>query len=93
MVSSFLYKDINLPTLVNVKTFPFQNGCVTKIKATKEWIDNKLMWSPEEYGGVKKLYVPAEMIWLPDIVLYNKYGAIANFTSEPPFSKMAAKMA
>ncbi|KAG1687936.1 hypothetical protein GQR58_008217 [Nymphon striatum] len=23
----------------------------------------------------------------------NKYGAIANFTSEPPFSKMAAKMA
>jgi hypothetical protein len=30
------------------------------------------MWEPEEYGGVRELYVPSEHIWLPDIVLYNK---------------------
>ncbi|XP_022237004.1 acetylcholine receptor subunit alpha-like 1, partial [Limulus polyphemus] len=36
-----------------------------------EWTDYKLRWDPEEYGGVSKLHVPAEQIWLPDIVLYN----------------------
>ena len=38
----------------------------------QEWMDHKLKWDPEEYGGVSQLYVPAEEIWLPDIVLYNK---------------------
>ncbi|VDK57111.1 unnamed protein product [Gongylonema pulchrum] len=36
------------------------------------WIDNKLSWDPRSYGGVSVLYVPYEMIWVPDIVLYNK---------------------
>ena len=26
-----------------------------------------------EYDGIETLRVPAEMIWKPDIVLYNKY--------------------
>lgn len=38
----------------------------------KEWSDIKLKWEPKEYGGVKRLYVPSQEIWLPDIVLYNK---------------------
>jgi len=29
------------------------------------------MWDPEEYGGVKELYVHSEKIWIPDIALYN----------------------
>lgn len=37
------------------------------------WMDNKLKWNPDDYGGVSVLYVPHEMIWTPDIVLYNKY--------------------
>ncbi|XP_068243522.1 acetylcholine receptor subunit alpha-L1 [Palaemon carinicauda] len=36
-----------------------------------EWRDHKFHWDPEEYGGVTELYVPSEIIWLPDIVLYN----------------------
>uniref|UniRef100_A0A0K0D1X5 DZF domain-containing protein n=1 Tax=Angiostrongylus cantonensis TaxID=6313 RepID=A0A0K0D1X5_ANGCA len=36
------------------------------------WIDKKLSWDPKSYGGVSVLYVPYEMIWVPDIVLYNK---------------------
>ncbi|KAI4461319.1 neurotransmitter gated ion channel [Holotrichia oblita] len=39
----------------------------------QEWTDHKFMWDPAEYGGVTELYVPSEHIWLPDIVLYNKY--------------------
>ena len=38
----------------------------------QEWNDYKLKWNPNDYGGVKTLYVPSERIWLPDIVLYNK---------------------
>lgn len=37
----------------------------------QEWTDYKLKWDPDEYGGVTKLHVPADQIWLPDIVLYN----------------------
>lgn len=40
---------------------------------TKEWYDYNLKWKPHEYGGVDRLYIPSKLIWLPDIVLYNKY--------------------
>ncbi|KAH7684640.1 nicotinic acetylcholine receptor alpha subunit 63a, partial [Aphelenchoides avenae] len=36
-----------------------------------QWTDDKLKWDPAHYGGVDVLYVPSDMIWLPDIVLYN----------------------
>ncbi|OQR77534.1 acetylcholine receptor subunit alpha 1-like [Tropilaelaps mercedesae] len=37
----------------------------------EEWEDYKLKWNPAEYGGVDMIHVPAENIWLPDIVLFN----------------------
>ena len=43
-----------------------------KILFFQEWLDYKFKWHPDEYGGVTELYVPSEVIWLPDIVLYNK---------------------
>ena len=44
----------------------------TYISMSQGWHDYKLKWIPAEYGGVDRLYVPSEEIWLPDIVLYNK---------------------
>lgn len=38
----------------------------------QEWSDYKLRWDPAEFGNVTSLRVPSEMIWIPDIVLYNK---------------------
>ncbi|KAI6190983.1 Acetylcholine receptor subunit alpha-type unc-38 [Aphelenchoides bicaudatus] len=35
------------------------------------WIDPKLAWDPVEYGGVDVLHVPHEIIWVPDIILFN----------------------
>ncbi|XP_037079305.1 LOW QUALITY PROTEIN: uncharacterized protein LOC119100304, partial [Pollicipes pollicipes] len=43
----------------------------TNVWVEHEWKDHKFVWEPREYGGVTELYVPAEHIWLPDIVLYN----------------------
>lgn len=38
----------------------------------QDWMDAKLNWDPDEYGGVEQLIVPSEHIWIPDLVLYNK---------------------
>ena len=48
-----------------------QQIMTTNVWLQHSWTDSKLRWSPRDYGGVEVLYVPAELIWLPDIVLYN----------------------
>ncbi|NXM26968.1 ACHA2 protein, partial [Oxyruncus cristatus] len=35
------------------------------------WSDYKLRWDPAEFDNVTSIRVPSEMIWIPDIVLYN----------------------
>ncbi|XP_059377686.1 neuronal acetylcholine receptor subunit beta-2-like isoform X2 [Carassius carassius] len=35
------------------------------------WNDYRLIWDPEEYEGIRKVCLPSQHIWLPDIVLYN----------------------
>nr|XP_046193665.1 neuronal acetylcholine receptor subunit beta-2-like [Oncorhynchus gorbuscha] len=45
----------------------------TNLWLFQEWNDYRLRWDPEKYEGIKKLRIPSQHIWLPDIVLYNKY--------------------
>lgn len=40
---------------------------------SKEWGDEKLIWEPGEYNGLEVMRIPCRKIWLPDIVLYNRY--------------------
>ncbi|KAF4104895.1 neuronal acetylcholine receptor subunit beta-3b isoform X2 [Onychostoma macrolepis] len=42
----------------------------TNVWLWQEWLDYKLRWNPENYGGITSIRVPSESIWLPDIVLY-----------------------
>ncbi|XP_077988495.1 neuronal acetylcholine receptor subunit alpha-10-like [Glandiceps talaboti] len=35
------------------------------------WYDDSLKWNPDDYGGTTVIIIPADIIWLPDIVLYN----------------------
>eukprot|EP00058_Branchiostoma_floridae_P026745 XP_002612236.1 hypothetical protein BRAFLDRAFT_238127 [Branchiostoma floridae] len=44
----------------------------TNVWLKQKWKDSKLCWDPDEYHGVSVIRVPSDMIWLPDIVLYNK---------------------
>ncbi|XP_020839634.1 neuronal acetylcholine receptor subunit alpha-2 [Phascolarctos cinereus] len=43
----------------------------TNVWLKQEWSDYKLCWNPTEYGNITSIRVPSEMIWIPDIVLYN----------------------
>ena len=45
----------------------------TNVWLRQEWRDRNLQWNATEYGGVSELHVPASDIWLPDVVLFNKY--------------------
>ena len=44
----------------------------TNIWLRHEWFDYSLQWDPKHYGGIKSFYIPADELWLPDTVLYNK---------------------
>jgi hypothetical protein len=36
-----------------------------------KWTDAKLKWNASKYGGIKFLHIPSDLIWTPDLVLYN----------------------
>ncbi|XP_066507103.1 5-hydroxytryptamine receptor 3A-like [Hoplias malabaricus] len=46
---------------------------------TQGWRDERLRWDSSQYGGVHKVTVPANRIWLPDIILYET----ANVDEDP----------
>ncbi|KAM4859520.1 acetylcholine receptor subunit alpha [Thomomys bottae] len=55
----------------------------TNVRLKQQWVDYNLKWNPDDYGGVKKIHVPSEKIWRPDLVLYNNANgdfAIVKFT-------------
>ncbi|KAI0214766.1 hypothetical protein LSAT2_000067, partial [Lamellibrachia satsuma] len=35
------------------------------------WKDEYLTWDPAEYGGVKRIIIPPNLLWLPDFGLEN----------------------
>ncbi|XP_066503293.1 neuronal acetylcholine receptor subunit alpha-4b [Hoplias malabaricus] len=43
----------------------------TNVWVKQEWSDYKLRWNPEDYENVTSIRIPSELIWRPDIVLYN----------------------
>ncbi|XP_077638613.1 neuronal acetylcholine receptor subunit alpha-2 [Lonchura striata] len=43
----------------------------TNVWLKQEWSDYKLRWDPAEFDNVTSIHVPSEMIWIPDLVLYN----------------------
>lgn len=48
------------------------SGSISGVCILQEWNDYKLRWRPSDYDNVTSIRVPSELIWVPDIVLYNK---------------------
>lgn len=36
------------------------------------WYDAYLKWDKEEYNNLEMINIPSDLVWKPDIVLYNK---------------------
>ncbi|XP_071845116.1 neuronal acetylcholine receptor subunit alpha-6-like [Apostichopus japonicus] len=36
------------------------------------WDDHRLAWNPDDYGGLRKLDLPVNKIWQPEVVLYER---------------------
>lgn len=45
----------------------------TNVWLTMKWKDFQLRWDPIHYSNIKTIRVPPDKVWLPDIVLFNKY--------------------
>ena len=43
------------------------------VRCLQRWNDPLLIWNSSDYGGVSTLRVPSSRVWIPDIVLYNRW--------------------
>lgn len=39
----------------------------------KGWVDDMLKWDPDDYGGVERISLRTDDIWMPDITAYERY--------------------
>lgn len=38
----------------------------------QKWTNLLLTWEPKHYGGIKRVRIDPKLLWIPDIVLYNR---------------------
>merc|ERR1712004_721444 len=50
------------------------------------WMDFRLKWNPEVYGGISQIRLPASKVWIPDIEVFSA----VNFGTESYSQRMAA---
>lgn len=58
-------------TAFSYKAFPLSMVLICS-HPPQDWNNPYMTWKPSDYGGVKEINIPPEMIWVPDIILYNK---------------------
>lgn len=49
------------------------NNITCLLTVVQEWINPLLTWNASKYGGIDEINVDPSTIWVPDIVLYNRY--------------------
>jgi hypothetical protein len=66
--------DVKLEFGVNLIDFrvrPDNNAIESSVWLRYSWIDSRLAWKPEDYGGVEVLRIDSNALWIPDVTLYN----------------------
>ncbi len=53
----------------------------TNVWLDQEWHDELLTWNPDDFGGITRVRIPCDKIWLPDIVLYNRLDRTSRFVA------------
>ncbi|XP_055769389.1 neuronal acetylcholine receptor subunit alpha-9-I [Salvelinus fontinalis] len=60
-------------TLSQIKDMDERNQVLTTYLWIRQtWFDAYLKWDKEEYDGLEVIRIPCNLVWRPDIVLYNK---------------------
>ncbi|CAF1445431.1 unnamed protein product [Adineta steineri] len=54
----------------------------THVYVLHEWRDYSFVWSPNDYDGVEYIHMPNDLIWKPDLVLYNNADGDYQITSK-----------
>ncbi|XP_046578102.1 neuronal acetylcholine receptor subunit beta-4-like [Haliotis rubra] len=49
------------------------------------WTDTRLTWNASNYGGIDKMYVKQNMIWIPDIITENSVAGLSILGSGQDF--------
>ena len=44
----------------------------TKCSYKQDWVDSRLSWTPDKFGGLQFVMLPPEKIWKPDMMLQNR---------------------
>lgn len=67
-------------TLTNIVDIDEKNQVLTtNVWLDQEWRDELLQWNPDDFNGITSIRIPCDLLWLPDIVLYNKWEKIFFF--------------
>ncbi|CAK8691278.1 unnamed protein product [Clavelina lepadiformis] len=64
-----VYFDLIISQLIEINER--EQHMTTKVWLPQKWHDTRLTWDPRKYGGIRKIQIPSDTIWKPDIVLYN----------------------
>uniref|UniRef100_H0VC51 Neuronal acetylcholine receptor subunit alpha-9 n=1 Tax=Cavia porcellus TaxID=10141 RepID=H0VC51_CAVPO len=60
-------------TLSQIKDMDERNQILTAYLWIRQiWHDAYLTWDREQYDGLDSIRIPSELVWRPDIILYNK---------------------
>ncbi|XP_006001544.1 neuronal acetylcholine receptor subunit alpha-9 [Latimeria chalumnae] len=60
-------------TLSQIKDMDERNQILTAYLWIRQiWYDAYLIWDKDEYDGLDSIRIPSNLVWRPDIVLYNK---------------------
>ncbi|CAF4012444.1 unnamed protein product [Adineta steineri] len=54
----------------------------THVYVLHEWKDFSFVWSPDDFDGIEYIYMPNNLIWKPDLVLYNNADGDYQITSK-----------
>ncbi|XP_004701734.1 acetylcholine receptor subunit delta isoform X1 [Echinops telfairi] len=60
---------LTLSNLISLKEV--EETLTTNVWIEHGWTDSRLQWDAEEFGNISILRLPAELLWLPEIVLEN----------------------
>jgi hypothetical protein len=48
-------------------------GLTSRVLEKFTWVDTRLKWEPKDYENIQMIRYPANMIWRPDLKLYNTH--------------------